>query len=163
MFIDTNARLFTEAQTGFYTPPGYMVLYSDTAREGEGISTIMNINGGIISTVFFDYATIDAEGSITVYSGLNGTGTALASELLPITSPDTGPGVFVAGSLSFSGVGSSIVFSGGNKQLAIDDILMTSVPEPPAGQLLAIAIAIGMLLARGLRTAKTGAACRNTI
>ena len=163
VFIDTNARLFTQAQTGFYTPPGYMVLFSDTAREGEGISTIMNINAGIISTVFFDYATIDAAGSITVYSGLNGTGTALASELLPISSPASGPGVFVADSLPFSGVGSSIVFSGGNKQLAIDDIMMTSVPEPPAGHLLAIAIAIGLLLARGFRPAKTRAALRNTI
>ncbi len=161
VFIDTNARLFTQAQTGIYTPPGYMVLYNDAARTGEGISTIMNINGGIISTVFFDYATIDAEGSITIYSGLNGTGTVLANEVLSITSPFNGPGVFVADSLSFSGVGSSIVFTGGNKQLGIDDILMTSVPEPPGGHLLAVAIAIGLLLVGGLRRAKTRAAWQN--
>jgi hypothetical protein len=160
VFIDTNARLFTSSQTGTYTPPGYMVLFSDTAREGEGISTIMNINGGIVSSVFFDYATIDAAGSITIYSGANGTGTALASEILPITSPSTGPGVFVADSLSFSGVGSSIVFFGGNKQLAVDDIIMSSfVPEPPAGYLLALGVgAIWSLSVRSSRKAKTRAA-----
>ncbi len=158
VFVDTNARLFTQAQSGMYTPPGYMVLFSDTAREGEGISTIMNINGGIASSVFFDYATIDAAGSITIYSGLNGTGTALASEVLPISSPMTGPGVFVADSLSFSGVGHSIVFSGGNKQLGIDDIMMTAIPEPPAGYMLAFAIAIWSLSVRSLRPAKSRAA-----
>jgi hypothetical protein len=163
VFVDTNARLFTQAQTGTYTPPGYMVLFNDAAREGEGISTIMNINGGIMSTLFFDYATIDAPGSITIYSGLDGTGTALASKVLAVSSPFNGPGVFVADSLSFSGVGSSIVFKGGNKQLAIDGIVMTSIPEPPTGYLLAVAIAIASLWTRFLRPAKARAAWRDAI
>ena len=104
VFADTNARLFTAAQSGTYTAPGYMVLFSDTAREGEGISTVMNVSGGFITSVFFDYAAIDAAGSLTIYSGTDGTGTKLATLSLPVTTPNTSTiGVFVADSVTVLG------------------------------------------------------------
>ncbi len=139
-----NARVFTQTSglTGAFTPPGIMELYSDTAREGEGISATMDVEGGFSSGIVFSYAAIDAAGMMQVYSGLDGTGTLLADGNLPVTSPVTGPGVFVVDSVDFSGVAQSVVFSGGNKQLAFDDLLM-GVPEPPAWGMLTIGIVLG--------------------
>ena len=142
VFADTNARLFTTAQSGTYTAPGYMLLSSDTAREGEPISTVMNLSAGFITSVFFDYAAIDTAGSLTIYSATDGAGAKLATLALPVTTPSNSTtGVFVADSVTFSGIGRSIVFSGGNKQLAVDDLLLTSAPEPAGLCLLAIGMA----------------------
>jgi hypothetical protein len=136
-----NARNRTQdVLVGDYTVPGYLELKSDTAREGEGIRMTMDAAGGFVSRLDFSYATIDSVGQLQVFSGLDGTGDVLATLSLPITSSQSGPGVFVADSLSFSGVGRSLVFAGGNKQLAIDDLALTPVvPEPPTGRLLALA------------------------
>lgn len=136
--FDLNARVFTQTSglIGTFTTPGIMELYSDTAREGEGISTVMNVAGGFITQVLFDYAAIDSAGSLQIYSGANGAGTLLTTLNLSVTSPVTGPGTFVADSVSFSGVAQSIVFSGGNKQLGIDDIQLTTVPEPSSWLML---------------------------
>ncbi len=135
-----NARVFTQTTglTGTFTPPGIAELYSDTAREGEGIAFTMNVESGFASSVSFDYATIDAAGEMKIYSGLDGTGTLLADVILPVTSPITGPGIFVADTVTFSGIANSIVFSGGNKQLAIDDVMLSTVPEPSSWHILAI-------------------------
>jgi hypothetical protein len=139
---------------GDYTKPGFMELKSDTIREGAGISATMDVSNGFTTGVQFSYASIDSKGEMKVYSGFDGNGPLLADLILPITSPMSGPGVFVADSLSFSGVAHSIVFNGGNKQLAFDDLTTTfMVPEPPAWTLLAIG---GVLcgLAHHLRRAK---------
>ncbi len=135
-----NARLITSTSglIGTFTPPGIMELYSDTAREGEGIQTTMNVAGGFGYQVAFDYADIDSTGEMKVYSGAKGTGTVLADVMLKPTSGQTGPGTFVPNTVNFSGVANSIVFDGGNKQLAFDDIYLTSVPEPSAWSLLAL-------------------------
>ncbi len=135
--FDLFARVFTQTSglTGTFTAPGIMELYSDNAREGQGISTTMNVAGGFTTQVLFDYAAIDSAGQLSLYSGLNGTGTLLASLALAVTSPITGPGTFVADSLSFSGVAYSAVWAGGNKQLGVDDIMLT-VPEPSSWALL---------------------------
>ena len=139
-----NARVFTQTSSlvGTFTRPGIMELYSDTAREGEGISATLDIAGGFASSMSFDYAAIDSAGDLKVYSGLDGTGTLLADLNLPVTSPLTGPGTFVPDIVTFSGVAHSVVFDGGNKQLAVDDVTLTLVPEPPAWCLLAIGVGL---------------------
>jgi hypothetical protein len=148
-----NARVRTvDSLVGAYTKPGFMELLSDTAREGEGISATMDATGGFIGGIQFSFATIDSQGRMRVYSGLDGTGSILADMTLPITSPITGPGVFVADSLTFSGVAHSIVFDGGNKQLAIDDLTTTLVPEPSSRCLMAIG---GLLLGLVSRLRRT--------
>jgi hypothetical protein len=140
---------------GTYTPPGFMQLYSDQAREGEGISTHMDVSGGFSTTVFFDYAAIDAAGRLRIFSGLDGTGSVLADVNLPVTSPLAGPGTFVADSVSFSGIGHSIIFDGGNKQLAFDDFTLTSaVPEPSSWILFVIAGAMFPLVVRTERVTR---------
>jgi hypothetical protein len=134
-----NARAFTQTSglIGTFTKPGIAELYSDTAREGEGISFTMDVKSGFASSVSFDYAAIDSAGEMKIYSGADGTGTLLKDVKLPVTSPITGPGTFVADSARFSGTAHSIVFNGGNKQLAIDDVALATVPEPPSWHLLA--------------------------
>jgi hypothetical protein len=145
-----NARVFTETNglTGTFTPPGIMELFSDTAREGEGISATMNVAGGFAVGLLFDYAAIDAPGEMKVYSAPGGTGTLLADAILPITSPQTGPGVFVLDAVAFDGVAQSVVFLGGNKQLAFDDLELGIVPEPPAWCLLTMGIVLCGLASR---------------
>jgi hypothetical protein len=140
VFADSNARVYTTPQTGHYTPPGYMLVSSDNAATGQAITTTMNVSGGFISSVNFDYAVIGAAGSLQVFSGLDGTGSVLGTTDLPVTS-STGNGVFVADSVEFSGIAHSVVFDGGNKQLAVDDILLNSVPEPPGLHLVAFGMA----------------------
>jgi hypothetical protein len=107
----------------------------------------------------FDYATIDAAGRLRIYDGLDGKGNVLADVDLPITSPQTGPGTFVSDSVMFSGVGHSIIFDGGNKQLAFDDFALNPiVPEPTSLHVLTIGGLCGLcviLLAR-MRFAQTG-------
>jgi len=153
-----NARGFTNTSslTGTFTQPGIMELYSDTAREGEGISATMDIAPGFTGKLLFDYAAIDAGGSLSIYDGLNGTGNVLASVDLPVTSPQTGPGVFVPDVAAFSGVAHSVVFNGGNKQLAFDDLTINSLaPEPPAFCLL-LAGAVLLAAARRVFAAAAG-------
>lgn len=127
-----NARVFTTTAglAGTFTAPGILELYSDTAREGEPISFTMDIQQGLAGSLAFDYAAIDTAGSINFYSGLDGTGALLAGAALPLTSPITGPGTFVEDAAAFPGIAHSVVFDGGNKQLAIDDLTFTAAPEP---------------------------------
>jgi hypothetical protein len=148
-----NARERTApGLVGAYTPPGFMQLYSDTAREGEGISTVMNVTEGFVTSLTFSYAAIDSGGELQIFDGLDGTGNVLADILLPITSPQTGPGTFVPDAVSFAGIGASVVFIGGNKQLAIDDIVTTTaIPEPSAWFLLEIGVAVSAVARRSLR------------
>jgi hypothetical protein len=153
-----NARVFTNTSglIGTFTKPGIAELYSDAAREGEGIAFTTDVKPGFTSTVSFDYAAIDAAGEMKIYSGLDGKGTLLKDVMLKVTSPITGPGTFVADSVSFSGTAHSIVFNGGNKQLAIDDLTLATVPEPPSWHLLASACLVWSLacLARWLHVAR---------
>jgi hypothetical protein len=153
-----NARVFTKTSglIGTFTKPGIAELYSDTAREGEGIAFTTDVKPGIVSSVSFDYAAIDAAGKLKIYSGLDGTGSLLATAALPVTSPMTGPGTFVSDSVNFSGIAHSLVFSGGNKQLAIDDLKLSTVPEPSSWHLLASACLVWGLvcLARWTRIAR---------
>jgi hypothetical protein len=148
-----NARVRTiDSLVGVYTPPGFMELYSDTAREGEGISTVMNVTEGFVTSLAFSYAAIDSAGEVQIFDGLNGTGNLLADVLLPITSPQTGPGTFVPDLVNFAGIGASVVFTGGNKQLAIDDIVfITAVPEPSAWTLLGIGAAVSAIACRSAK------------
>src|ERR1700687_813889 len=51
-----------------------------------GSSTFLNDPAGFTTGFAFNYTAINVPGSIQVYSGLNGTGTLLASLTLPTTS-----------------------------------------------------------------------------
>jgi hypothetical protein len=149
--INARVRVNASGLVGSFTQPGIMELINDNAREGEGIPATMNVASGFSSLMAFNYAAIDAAGEMKIYSGPDGTGTLLSDTNLPVTSPMTGPGIFVTDQVAFSGVAQSVVFSGGNKQIAFDDLLL-GTPEPPAWQLLAIgALCCGVMSSLRLR------------
>ena len=77
-----------------------------------------------------------------IWSGADGHGTILAQQSLPIT-PEAFSGPTT---LLFPGTAHSVVFTGGNDQLAIDNIsFVTSVAEPST--LSSMLIGIGTLFA----------------
>ncbi len=113
----------------------------------------MNVAAGFTTGFSFNHANINDAGSVSVYSGLSGTGTLLATLAIPITT--TGPGCettydagfcpFVADGISFSGTAESVSFAGVENQIVFDDVTFGSstpggVPEPAALTLLTTAL-----------------------
>ena len=91
---------------------------------------------GAFSTAYMD-----------VYAGLGGTGTLLGSVQL-----GSNPHAFSPTSVSFSGVAQSFVLRGGAGQAGIDDVQITTVPEPESyGMLLAGLGLIGVAARRKQR------------
>lgn len=121
------------------SPPTVLLLASEfsTIPPGQPISAYMNVSPGFSGFLGLYYAAVDTDASVQIYSGINGTGTLLASMKLPFTSTTTG--IFDPNEIdvSFSGVARSAVFSGGNQQAAFDDIRLTT-PEPASPVLLLI-------------------------
>jgi PEP-CTERM motif len=112
----------------------------------------MNRTAGFTNGFSFFYSAINSPGSFTVWSGLNGTGSALATLMLPVT-PST-PGVppclnggafcpFTATGINFVGTALSVTFAGVNNQIAFDNVTFGSsipggvVPEPSTYALMA--------------------------
>ena len=126
-----------------------------------GSTAYMNRAAGFTTGFSFFYSDVTGAGAFDVYSGLNGTGTLLASLTLPATA--TGPEPcyganfcpFIAAGLNFAGVAQSVLFTG-TDALVLDDITIGSAtagavttPEPGTWALLASGIAgIGILARR---------------
>jgi hypothetical protein len=108
----------------------------------SGTGDVMNDPGGITKGFSFFYSGNEAygNGSVNIYSGLNGTGTLLASfvvntSLTPYCG--TGPGycVWQPDGVSFSGTAESVVFGGAADFIGFDNITLGSsvagaTPEP---------------------------------
>jgi hypothetical protein len=99
----------------------------------SGGSTILNDPAGFTDGFSFNYVSLSYSGSVNVYSGLDGTGTLLASLNL---SPNAGscPG-YAAGFCPFSPVGVSFSGTAQSISFVFDDITFGSaiaggVPEP---------------------------------
>jgi hypothetical protein len=117
------------------TPPNSITFLS-------GGGAIMDVAAGFTTGFSFDYSSPFDAGVVTVWSGLDGTGTQLASLSLPLTAdginnpacsskdycPDVPFGV------TFSGTAESVNFSGTANYIVYDDITLGSstpgVPEP---------------------------------
>jgi hypothetical protein len=130
------------------SPPTVLLLFNPGDPFGAGYpeSMTMNVTAGITTALSFYDICIGRQGSVAVWSGPNGTGTMLAQLSLAIT-----PEAFATSPLllSFSGTAQSVVFAGGNDQLALDNIAFTLVvPEPGAWLLLTVGLA-GSYLASG--------------
>ena len=126
----------------------------------NGAGDTMNVASGFITGFSFFYACqAGFVGSVSVYSGLNGTGTLLASLSLPSTpNPYT---VFVPIGVAFAGTAKSAVFSGSANFIAFDDITLgnvipgtSAVPEGGATAFLLGVSLAGLVLFR----AKSGKA-----
>ena len=103
----------------------------------SGSNTFMNDADGFTTGFSLFYTAINSPGSLEVYSGLDGTGTLLASLSLPTTQsncPTTyGAGFcpFVPVGVSFAGTGQSISFAGVANQIVFDDVTFGSVTPGP--------------------------------
>jgi hypothetical protein len=111
------------------SPPTVLLTFNTANPFGAGYPTSITMdasNGFSNGLVFYDIA-IGRIGTVSIWSGADGDGTMLAQQSLPITpAAFTGPTTVL-----FEGTAHSVVFTGGNDQLALDNIsFLTSVPEP---------------------------------
>jgi hypothetical protein len=111
----------------------------------SGPGDVMNVAKGFNTGFSFDYTAPFYTGAVNVYSGLNGTGTLLATLNLATTNNGAGtPGCggfnycpFVAEGVSFAGTAESAVFTGTANYIAFADVTLgsstvgggTSAPE----------------------------------
>jgi hypothetical protein len=128
-------------------PPGDTVAYF---LSGPG--DVMNVAAGFTTGFSFFYSDqVGFTGSVGVYSGLNGTGSLLASLTLPSTPNPYN--VFVPVGVTFAGTSQSVVFSGSADYIAFDNITLGSataggsVPEPSSFILAGIG-GLGVFLLR---------------
>ncbi|MFZ0759328.1 MAG: hypothetical protein WAM69_05195 [Candidatus Sulfotelmatobacter sp.] len=101
---------------------------------------VMNVAGGFGSGLNFFYAALSSE-TITVWSGSNGTGTALATMTVsPSCSLSAGNCTWFDTGLDFSGTAKSVTFSGPANGIGLSDITLgqgrTALPEPSSIYLL---------------------------
>jgi PEP-CTERM motif-containing protein len=115
----------------------------------SGAQTFMNVAAGFDTGFSFFYAAINQTGSVSVFDGLNGTGTLLATLNLATTPSGPCPGFnagfcpFFPSGIGFSGIARSVSFAGVADQIVFDDVTFgsvtpgeTPIPEPATIALL---------------------------
>ncbi len=128
---------------------------SSVAFFAQGPGVIMNVLPGFTTALSLYYAAANVGGSVTVWSGLDGTGIQLAALNLPVTGTTCGgdpAGLFNCWAhvaVNFSGIARSVNFSGSADQIAFDDISLEKlVPEPGTFALLGGGLAALLWLRR---------------
>jgi PEP-CTERM motif len=131
-----------------------------TFLDPQATSAVLNIAAGFDTGFSFFYTAINSPGSITVWDGLDGTGTILATLDLPLTPFNGAPdpngqfSPFLPIGVVFNGIARSVDFSGTANQIGFDDITIGSatpgfdraVPEPGSLVLLAAGlVGLGVL------------------
>lgn len=110
----------------------------------SGVGDVMDVPAGFTTGFSFFYSAPIHPGSVTVYSGLDGTGSVLASLSLPTTPDGHTFGPPCSGNydycpwlpigVSFSGTAMSVNFSGTANFIGFDDVTLGSstpgTPEP---------------------------------
>ena len=136
----TNAYVLNEYSNNegeLVTPPNSITFLS-------GSGSIMDVAAGFTTGFSFNYSAPYYGGDVTVWSGLDGTGTELANLSLPTTPAGVDPGCGgheycpdVPFGVTFSGTAESVNFSGSADYIVFDDITVGSgtvitggVPEP---------------------------------
>ena len=136
-----NAYASLESSGNFINEPSP----STTITFNSGLTATMNVNNGFDTGFSFYYASPFKTGSITVYSGLNETGTVLAT--LPLaTTPGsaTAPNynTWIPVGVKFNGTAHSVGFGGAAMFIGFDNVTIgTDVPiniknTPAPGSLL---------------------------
>ena len=116
----------------------------------SGPGDVMDVAAGFTTGFSFFYSAINVPGSVTVWSGLDGTGALLATLDLPVTPSGGAPECTPAGpfcpwfpvGVTFAGTAQSVIFTGTANQIGFDNITLGSdtptpgVPEPASMVLL---------------------------
>jgi hypothetical protein len=130
----TNAYVATEASIGGsapYTsePSRFTTMAFYNLGTGLWNTGVMNVSGGFDTAISFFYSSPTVPATVTVYDGLNGSGTVLAS--LPLSTQIPAYSSFDPVVMIFSGTAHSVTFSGATGYpVAYDDITINAVPEP---------------------------------
>lgn len=119
----------------------------------SGGADTIDVAAGFTTGFSFYYSAVNSPGLINVYSGLNDTGTLLASLVLPTTPNGTGnPACFgtafcpyVPIGVTFAGTAMSVDFGGTANQIGFDDITFGSAtaggaPEPATWALMLLGV-----------------------
>ena len=119
----------------------------------------MDVPAGFITGFSFDYTAENVPGSISVWSGLDGTGTELASLTLPTTGGCGSTPTFCVWDpigVAFSGTAESVNFAGTENQIVFDNITLgastpgggSSTPEPATFGMIGLGVSALALVAR---------------
>ncbi|MBT2187293.1 PEPxxWA-CTERM sorting domain-containing protein [Sphingobium nicotianae] len=129
-----------------------------------GAASTMNVAGGFNTGFSFYYSAVNNPAFVNVYSGLNATGSILATINLPTTQNGAGvPGCFGANfcpyvpiGVTFAGTAMSVDFGGSANQVAFADITINSatpgnpgVPEPATWAMMIGGFALAGAAMRG--------------
>ena len=115
----------------------------------SGPETFMNVAAGFTTGFSFNYSAANQGGSVSVYDGLGGTGTLLATLNLPTNGgscPGYGAGFcpFGASGIAFAGTALSVSFAGSANQIVFDDVTFGSItpgiPEPSTYAMLGMGL-----------------------
>jgi hypothetical protein len=116
----------------------------------SGPGDVMDVAGGFTTGFSFYYSAVVYPGSVSVFSGLDGTGTELATINLAVT--PSGGGIcntsycpwFPTG-VTFAGTAESVVFGGSANFIGFDAITLGSstpgVPEPSTWAMMLLGVA----------------------
>jgi hypothetical protein len=117
-----------------------------------GGDATMNVALGFKDQISFSFSSSElVVSAVNVYSGLDGTGTLLASFNLTANAQmgcsDSPYCRFDRVSSTFGGIAKSMTFGASANAAAFDDIAITAVPEPGSALLMALGV-VGLLVAR---------------
>ncbi|MDL2337097.1 MAG: VPLPA-CTERM sorting domain-containing protein [Pseudomonadota bacterium] len=108
-------------------PSGLSVMVVNAA---EGATSVMNVTTGFVGNASFSFSNISgATGTVSVFSGLNATGSTLASFTL---AANDNLNQWYQLSQDFVGTAYSISFAGNDGNIAYDNVTVNAVPLPAA-------------------------------
>jgi hypothetical protein len=114
------------------------------ANQGD-VPAVMNVASGFSGTLGLTYASVSAPTTVSIWSGLNDTGTLLSSFTLTANSDGCDAGspvcVWTAGAQTFAGIAKSVDFSSNAGNALFTNIAITPVPLPASGLLMMFGVA----------------------
>jgi hypothetical protein len=157
--LDDNGQPDGIGVGNFYGGGNVAITLFDAAFPEDTISSsfLINIEGGFGSNLLMSFATLNAGGTVNIYSGLNGSGRKLGSGSLSGMLQDGCDPLYMcdwaAQSLDFDGIAYSVEITGITGRLLIDEIRFsdtttqppTGVPEPASLALVAAGLGSALL------------------